>query len=148
MKPHRLAVTHSLVLNYGLHRDMTVCRPPTANDHEITRFHTPEYISFLQSVTPHTMTKFTKADSHYSVGTDCPLFPGLWDFCCRYTGASLAAAARINSGDCQVAINWSGGLHHAKRGEASGFCYVNDIVRWPLTGLEDFIMPRGGRPVA
>ena len=103
-----------------------------------------------------------------SVGTDCPLFPGLWDFCCRwknfqrfllknmncrYTGASLAAAARINSGDCQVsprvplivlysrtlhlpiilgsfqvAINWSGGLHHAKKGEASGFCYVNDIV--------------------
>lgn len=128
MKPHRLAVTHSLVLNYGLHRDMTVCRPPTASDQEITRFHTPDYISFLQSVTPHTMTKFTKADSHYSVGTDCPLFPGLWDFCCRYSGASLAAAARINSGDCQVAINWSGGLHHAKRGEASGFCYVNDIV--------------------
>ena len=27
-----------------------------------------------------------------------------------------------------MAINWSGGLHHAKRGEASGFCYVNDIV--------------------
>merc|ERR1719348_1507812 len=107
---------------------MTVCRPPTASDQEITRFHTHDYISFLQSVTPHTMTKFTKADSHYSVGTDCPLFPGLWDFCCRYTGASLAATARINSGDCQVAINWSGGLHHAKKSEASGFCYVNDIV--------------------
>merc|ERR1719187_690411 len=44
---------------------MTVCRPPTASDQEITRFHTPDYISFLQSVTPHTMTKFTKADSHY-----------------------------------------------------------------------------------
>ena len=27
-----------------------------------------------------------------------------------------------------MAINWSGGLHHAKKGEASGFCYVNDIV--------------------
>jgi acetoin utilization deacetylase AcuC-like enzyme len=27
-----------------------------------------------------------------------------------------------------VAINWSGGLHHAKRFEASGFCYINDIV--------------------
>ena len=25
-------------------------------------------------------------------------------------------------------INWSGGLHHAKKSEASGFCYVNDIV--------------------
>jgi histone deacetylase 1/2 len=27
-----------------------------------------------------------------------------------------------------IAINWSGGLHHAKKSEASGFCYVNDIV--------------------
>merc|ERR1719222_434181 len=61
---------------------MTVCRPPIASDQEITRFHSSDYISFLQSVTPHTMTKFTKADSYYSVGTDCPLFPGLWDFCC------------------------------------------------------------------
>lgn len=25
-------------------------------------------------------------------------------------------------------INWAGGLHHAKKSEASGFCYVNDIV--------------------
>ena len=24
--------------------------------------------------------------------------------------------------------SWSGGLHHAKRNGASGFCYVNDIV--------------------
>ncbi|KAJ7829593.1 hypothetical protein B0H14DRAFT_2250894, partial [Mycena olivaceomarginata] len=23
---------------------------------------------------------------------------------------------------------WSGGLHHAKKGEASGFCYINDVV--------------------
>ena len=26
MKPHRLSVTHSLVLNYGLHKKMQVCR--------------------------------------------------------------------------------------------------------------------------
>uniref|UniRef100_A0A1I8FBH4 histone deacetylase n=1 Tax=Macrostomum lignano TaxID=282301 RepID=A0A1I8FBH4_9PLAT len=25
-------------------------------------------------------------------------------------------------------INWTGGCHHAKRDEASGFCYINDIV--------------------
>lgn len=28
----------------------------------------------------------------------------------------------------QVAINWAGGWHHAKRNEAAGFCYLNDIV--------------------
>ena len=27
-----------------------------------------------------------------------------------------------------MAINWSGGWHHAKRDSAAGFCYVNDVV--------------------
>uniref|UniRef100_A0A0R3QBG9 Histone deacetylase 3 n=1 Tax=Brugia timori TaxID=42155 RepID=A0A0R3QBG9_9BILA len=34
----------------------------------------------------------------------------------------------LNHGLSDIAINWSGGLHHAKKREASGFCYVNDIV--------------------
>ncbi|BGP32533.1 hypothetical protein JCM10296v2_004314 [Rhodotorula toruloides] len=34
----------------------------------------------------------------------------------------------LRDGEADVAINWTGGRHHAKRGEASGFCYVNDIV--------------------
>ena len=38
------------------------------------------------------------------------------------------AAERLNSGRSDIAINWAGGLHHAKKREASGFCYVNDIV--------------------
>ena len=31
-------------------------------------------------------------------------------------------------GEADIAINWAGGLHHAKKREASGFCYINDIV--------------------
>lgn len=38
------------------------------------------------------------------------------------------AAHRLNHGLCDIAINWAGGLHHAKKCEASGFCYVNDLV--------------------
>jgi acetoin utilization deacetylase AcuC-like enzyme len=38
------------------------------------------------------------------------------------------AAERLNTGQADIAINWAGGLHHAKKTEASGFCYVNDIV--------------------
>ncbi|KAH0830169.1 hypothetical protein J3R83DRAFT_1518 [Lanmaoa asiatica] len=52
----------------------------------------------------------------------------MYDFCRMYAGASLAGARKLCAGACDTAINWSGGLHHAKRGEASGFCYVNDIV--------------------
>uniref|UniRef100_A0A0K3CGL9 histone deacetylase n=1 Tax=Rhodotorula toruloides TaxID=5286 RepID=A0A0K3CGL9_RHOTO len=42
--------------------------------------------------------------------------------------ASTTAARILRDGEADVAINWTGGRHHAKRGEASGFCYVNDIV--------------------
>jgi len=59
---------------------------------------------------------------------DCPIFADMYDFCRMYAGASLAGARKLCSGTTDIAINWSGGLHHAKRGEASGFCYVNDIV--------------------
>lgn len=52
----------------------------------------------------------------------------MYDFCRSYTGASLAAARKLASGTTDIAINWSGGLHHGKKGEASGFCYINDIV--------------------
>lgn len=34
----------------------------------------------------------------------------------------------MNEGLADIAINWAGGLHHAKKSEASGFCYVNDCV--------------------
>ncbi|KAG4301266.1 hypothetical protein PCK1_002576 [Pneumocystis canis] len=38
--------------------------------------------------------------------------------------------SELNRGKCDIALNWAGGLHHAKKSEASGFCYVNeqDIV--------------------
>ena len=41
---------------------------------------------------------------------------------------SADGAVRLNNQDADICVNWSGGLHHAKKGEASGFCYVNDIV--------------------
>ena len=48
-------------------------------------------------------------------------------------GGSLGGAVKLNYRSSDTVINWAGGLHHAKRGEASGFCYVNDIV---LAALE------------
>ncbi|KAF9414803.1 hypothetical protein HW555_007383 [Spodoptera exigua] len=71
---------------------------------------------------------YSKDLLHYNVGDDCPVFEGLFDFCSMYTGASLEGAMKLNNNACDIAINWSGGLHHAKKFEPSGFCYVNDIV--------------------
>jgi len=51
-----------------------------------------------------------------------------WQFCQTYGGGSLGAAHKLNQKSVDMAVNWAGGLHHAKKSEASGFCYVNDIV--------------------
>ena len=40
----------------------------------------------------------------------------------------LAGAVKLNKQQADIAVNWAGGLHHAKKSEASGFCYTNDIV--------------------
>ncbi|GFQ08183.1 histone deacetylase 6 [Phtheirospermum japonicum] len=56
------------------------------------------------------------------------MFFGLFDFCRASAGGSIGAAVKLNQQDADIAINWAGGLHHAKKSEASGFCYVNDIV--------------------
>ncbi|KAK6989135.1 histone deacetylase 3 [Biomphalaria glabrata] len=128
MKPHRISLTHSLVLRYGLHKKMKLYRPYQATERDMCRFHSDDYIQFLSSVTPQNVQNYTKYLSLYNVGEDCPVFDGMFDFCKMYTGASLEGAAKLNNNQCDIAINWSGGLHHAKKYEASGFCYVNDIV--------------------
>ncbi|EOD30033.1 DNA-lyase, partial [Emiliania huxleyi CCMP1516] len=128
MKPHRLAMTHNLILSYHLYRKMEVCRPHLATDEEMLQFHAAEYVDFLRRVTPDNQPDFSKQLQRFTVGDDCPVFDGLYDYCRLYTGGSIDGAMRLNAGTADVAINWAGGLHHAKRSEASGFCYVNDIV--------------------
>lgn len=80
------------------------------------------------SVTPKNATSLSRDSARFNIGDDCPVFFDVFSFCQQYAGASLAAARRLAAGTSDIAINWSGGLHHAKKGEASGFCYVNDIV--------------------
>lgn len=128
MKPQRLAVTNCLVLNYGLFKYMNVFKPYRATFHDMCRFHSEEYVDFLYHLTPTNQPNFSKVITQFNVGDDCPIFDGLYEFCSRYTGASLHGACQINDKMADIAINWSGGLHHAKKFETSGFCYINDIV--------------------
>ncbi|RGB34651.1 hypothetical protein C1646_760312 [Rhizophagus diaphanus] len=128
MKPHRLALTNNLVLSYGLHKKMTVYCPPKATDDELMEFHEIDYIKFLKKVTPENSEEFAIDFPRFNINADCPIFEGLYDFCQIYAGASIAAAHHLASDGADICINWSGGLHHAKRYEASGFCFVNDIV--------------------
>ncbi|KAG0254694.1 histone deacetylase [Mortierella polycephala] len=128
MKPHRIRMCHSLVMNYGLYNKMEIYRARPGSKKEMTAFHTDEYIDFLSRVSPDNMEAYAKEQIKFNVGDDCPIFEGLFEYCQLSAGGSMEGAARLNNGSCDIAVNWAGGLHHAKKTEASGFCYVNDIV--------------------
>lgn len=49
MKPHRLALTHSLVMNYGLLEKMEVFVPKAATNEQLIEFHSSGYLDYLQS---------------------------------------------------------------------------------------------------
>jgi len=130
MKPHRLKLAHHLILSTGLYRKLDVYRPHLASPAEMTRFHNDDYVQFLSRVTPETVRPFLQQMTQFNVGecTDCPVYDGLFEFQQIASGASIDGAVKLNHGATDIAINWSGGLHHAKKSEASGFCYINDIV--------------------
>jgi histone deacetylase 1/2 len=58
---------------------------------------------------------FQNFGRRYNVGMDadgaidCPVFDGIYDFSALSSGCSIEAAKRINVGDADIAINWSGG---------------------------------------
>ena len=139
MKPHRIRMTHNLVLAYDLFPKMRVLRPKRASFLDMTRFHTDEYIKFLQVATEDNVTDESDLLEKFGLlGTDSPVFPGLFEFCQISAGGSISAAQQLNDGKADVAINWAGGLHHAKKCEASGFCYVADCVLGILELLEKY----------
>jgi histone deacetylase 1/2 len=102
--------------------------------------HDANYINFLKEVTPENASRRNDLDrcmlflkyvycnlDNMNI-EDNPVFEGLFRYMQIVSGSTVCAAQVLNKKKCDVAINWSGGLHHAKKGEASGFCYVNDIV--------------------
>ena len=94
----------------------------------MTQFHSDEYIEFLRLITPDNQHEHMRQLKRFNVAEDCPVFDGLFNFTQIYTGGSVGGAVRLNHKVSDTVVNWAGGLHHAKKSEASGFCYVNDIV--------------------
>ncbi len=81
MKPHRIRMTHNLLLNYGLYRKMEIFRPHKPTQEEMTKFHSDDYIRFLRSIRPDNMGEYNKQMQRFNVGEDCPVFDGLYEFC-------------------------------------------------------------------
>jgi len=138
MRPFRLLLTHELVTCLGLLDNLSLYTASPADVEDLTKYHTAEYVLFLRYAELYMRPEDHDERNKYQVQfeydlpegsrADCPLFQGLWEYVARYSGATLAATRLLLEGSHRVAMNWSGGMHHGRRGAASGFCYVNDIV--------------------
>ncbi len=132
MKPWRLTLTKSLVSSYGMPFAMDNYNTRAATYEELASFHASDYLDYLGTAPPEDQPRdIENPDKEVKFnlgGSDCPLFHGLYDYCSMSGGCSIDAARKICNKQSDIAIAWGGGLHHAKRSEASGFCYINDIV--------------------
>lgn len=68
MKPHRMKLTHHLIMGYGLYRKMECYRPHMATAEELARFHSEDYVDFLRRVTPENCKAMTTQMQKYNIG--------------------------------------------------------------------------------
>ncbi|XP_048719368.1 histone deacetylase 8 isoform X3 [Caretta caretta] len=125
--PKRASMVHSLIKAYSLLDHMRIVKPKVASMEEMASFHTDAYLQHLKKVSEEGDDDHPES-VEYGLGYDCPTTEGIFDYAAAVGGASITAAQYLMDGKCKVAINWPGGWHHAKKDEASGFCYLNDAV--------------------
>jgi acetoin utilization protein AcuC len=129
LRMERLDLTWRLMEAYGLTAlpGAVVKAPTPAEESELLRFHTEEYLTVLKAA--NTGRAPMAVVCRYGLGPgDNPVFPGLWEVARLAAGGSVLAARLVASGQAQRAFHFAGGLHHAMPDRASGFCYVNDAV--------------------
>ncbi|CCG81903.1 Histone deacetylase phd1 [Taphrina deformans PYCC 5710] len=127
----RSSMVHHLIAAYGLlsHKNIVVLKTLPANKAELTAYHDAAFVDILLS-SEQFLQLSDEILLQYGLVEDCPIFPALSNYVCEVAGASLRAAKALSSDTStfQIVINWDGGRHHAKRGAASGFCYIADAV--------------------
>ncbi|HEX7240481.1 MAG TPA: acetoin utilization protein AcuC [Longimicrobiaceae bacterium] len=127
--PKRLELTVSLIEALGLLEGdgVRVVPPRTATAEDLLRVHSPEYVAAVRRLGEE------GADRGeawlWGLGTDdTPIFPGMHEVTSLVTGGTLRAAELVMSGEVTRAFNLAGGLHHAHRDRASGFCVYDDLA--------------------
>ena len=86
---------------------------------EITRFHGAGYLELVSTAEERGLSLLDAGDT--------PVFPGVYRTSAHVVGAALDGLARIMDGQCLRTLQPIGGLHHAGRDHAAGFCVFNDL---------------------
>jgi acetoin utilization protein AcuC len=127
LQPLRVKLTVDLIRELGLDAHAEVVPPRLATDEEIALCHSPGYVAQVRRLSDRPSLDRAAAEAGFGTG-DNPVAPGMHDACAAVVGGSLVAAEAVHSGAALHAFNPAGGLHHAMRERASGFCVYNDVA--------------------
>ena len=135
MRPLRLELTMQLSRQLGIldRPGVTIVPPTAAPDDLLQLVHDPMYVASVKRAPDDLLGRLSLK---YGLGSgDVPIFPRMHEAAALVTGATVDAARAVWTGASQHAVNISGGLHHAMRDRASGFCVYDDpavAIAWLL----------------
>jgi acetoin utilization protein AcuC len=104
---------------------LAILEPRIAERGEIEAFHRREYVDLV-------VERSVDGRGYLDAG-DTPAFRGVFEAISFVVGGTLVAVEALMSGQTRRAFIGIGGLHHASRGHAAGFCVFNDIgvaIEW------------------
>src|SRR5438309_11949958 len=131
LQPIRVKLAVDLIRSTGLIEHAHLLPPRLATIHELELVHSPEYVDLVRKLSDPVERRRVPPDLIDAAGfasADNPISHELHEGSSLVVGATLVAAESVASGAALPAFSPSGGLHHAHRDRASGFCTYNDAA--------------------
>ena len=107
------------VKKLGLDANVRVGAPRSATWQELLRFHDDAHLRWVETC--------SKRGYGYIDSGDTPAFPGAFEAAAYVVGTALEGLRSIMAGEVLRTFQPVGGMHHARRDRAAGFCVFNDI---------------------
>jgi acetoin utilization protein AcuC len=96
-----------------------IVEPVLASEDVLLLFHTKGHVEFVKRASE-------KGYGYLDYG-DTPAFKGIFEAACYLVGSTLLGLDMLMKKEFDHMFNPIGGMHHARRGRAAGFCVFNDI---------------------
>ncbi|HUY74972.1 MAG TPA: acetoin utilization protein AcuC [Candidatus Dormibacteraeota bacterium] len=136
LQPIRVKLAVDLIRSTGLIEHCHLLPPRAATVAELELVHSPDYVDLVRNLSDPVRRRDMSPEAVEAAGfasADNPISDELHEGTALVVGASMVAAQAIESGAALHVFSPSGGLHHAHRDRASGFCTYNDAAiacRW------------------
>jgi acetoin utilization protein AcuC len=138
LRPERIVAGLDLLQSAGLwDPERELLRPSPASRAELELVHDPAFINAVEEASTDWFPAVELRRFGLGPG-DNPAFPGMHEAAAVVTGGSVAAVRQVMSGEVAHAFNPAGGLHHASRSRASGFCIYDDPAVAAAVAVREF----------